>query len=818
MLIEDAGGMSPANIIVKGEHHMKKRLLSVLLALTFIMASAVVAFPASAAVITDAEFVAPEILIPETIRVPDNDLITNNQEFYLAEGTRWQQKVTTDFLAEGKKGRGTYNQQKYIVVHNTGAYPASSTALSNHNYGKNTDAEVSWHYTCGNDGIYQMIPVNEKGWHAGGNYWGTSDVNTKLEMGWVQDASNSTGIGIETATPGFPAEQTSAGELWDSDEMYEWYENTFDKTATYLAELVAYICVSLNFNPYTQIVQHYSTAAKNCPIQMRYVFGSNGKTFTFYGTYFKVFLDRMYDYYKAMGGSYVETDTTIKNVYYNPNKLVYKTGYYTGSSKINVYRAGNAVTELVGTVEAGEKVNVEVVGWNWGKVTLADGTKGWISLGNLTYAGEGYDLGTYRNASGDILNVTAINGTTATYEGGTADITTLTRVYKVTVKNSDTFGTETKYYAKGETFEVTANAPTGAFLFDLWEVTNGSASIADRYALTTTITVLDTDMDLTASYRDTYDLSVGSGSGSGRYKAGEVVSIKARNMPGKAFTKWTIDGGSGTFADANAAETTFTMGSADTEITAHYEDMGELDISEYTNVGLGAKYTTVWKGSTDIQYYGVSKDTNLTLFTDGTLASGGFTDNPKNFVAFQGTGGKGEVTFDLGSSKEISAVVLRDVSLHGGSWLGIKEGSLVVSVSTDGSTFTEVTNLVDTIYFSTPGGVKDTTLQTHLGTFDAATARYVKVDFTSEAYCLGLTEIEILSKNGGICPEPDGLTGDANGDDLVDNTDASLILKYDAGIDAVLNLDVADVDGDELVDNTDASLILKYDAGIIDSL
>jgi len=59
--------------------------------------------------------------------------------------------------------------------------------------------------------------------------------------------------------------------------------------------------------------------------------------------------------------------------------------------------------------------------------------------------------------------------------------------------------------------------------------------------------------------------------------------------------------------------------------------------------------------------------------------------------------------------------------------------------------------------------------------------------------------------------------GDVDGDGLVDNTDASLILKYDAGLlDEIAQH--ADVDGDGLVDNTDASLILKYDAGIIESL
>ncbi|MBQ3081561.1 MAG: dockerin type I repeat-containing protein, partial [Clostridia bacterium] len=62
--------------------------------------------------------------------------------------------------------------------------------------------------------------------------------------------------------------------------------------------------------------------------------------------------------------------------------------------------------------------------------------------------------------------------------------------------------------------------------------------------------------------------------------------------------------------------------------------------------------------------------------------------------------------------------------------------------------------------------------------------------------------------------------GDVNADDCVDNLDAAMILKYDAGI-IELTTDqsvVADVNGDGYVDNLDAAKILKYDAGIIDSL
>ncbi len=57
--------------------------------------------------------------------------------------------------------------------------------------------------------------------------------------------------------------------------------------------------------------------------------------------------------------------------------------------------------------------------------------------------------------------------------------------------------------------------------------------------------------------------------------------------------------------------------------------------------------------------------------------------------------------------------------------------------------------------------------------------------------------------------------GDVNGDGEIDNIDAALVLKYDAGL---LDGDstVGDVNGDGTVDNIDAALILKYDAGLIE--
>jgi uncharacterized repeat protein (TIGR02543 family) len=77
----------------------------------------------------------------------------------------------------------------------------------------------------------------------------------------------------------------------------------------------------------------------------------------------------------------------------------------------------------------------------------------------------------------------------------------------------------------------------------------------------------------TAVAPTTYTLTVNKGSGSGSYASGAVVSITANIPPsGKQFKNWTTSNG-GTFANANAASTTFTMPSNAVIITANYEDV-----------------------------------------------------------------------------------------------------------------------------------------------------------------------------------------------------------------------------------------------------
>ncbi len=833
---------------------MKKRLVLLVLVLSLVFTSAYIALPSSA--ISDAEFVAPEVYIPEYMPTADTNMLTDDTDTILGAGTRYEQNLHAEFLSTEKKQRpGTIQNQSFIVVHNTGSYPASADALNMFNYCHNTDADVSWHFSVGNDGVYQQLPVNEKGWHAGGSYWNDSikQADNCPTDNFGNYAGNSNSVGIETCVDGFPAASTASGEMWDSEEMYEWYETHYDKTATYLAQLVATICLNMNFNPYTQIVQHFNTAAKNCPMQMRYIFGTNAQ-FTVMGTYYKVFLDRMYDYYEALGGSFTSEDT-VKNVYYNSTYTSYSKGLYSSASAITAYAKPFDGAASAGTIAAGQVADVQIVSNDWGKTTLADGTKAWIKLSGLTYtAGV---LGTYKTASGDIITVTNINGDTATYAGGTASLASLTKVYKVTVESDTVFGSEAKYLAVGETFNVSAVTPVAPNLFDIWEVTYGAASIADKNATSTTVTVLNSDIVIKATYRDKYDLTVTSGRGSGRYAANSVVTVGASNKVGYKFRSWTLVSGEGTFENVYSATTNFTIGSADTVIKAEYDVNKELDVTGLENYALSKSYTTYWKGvvgsDSTCSYYDAAKfkDLSMIRLTDGLTASRD-SYQANEMVAYMGTGGTLEFTVDLGKVYDISKLLICDLPDSGGSWNDLAEGSIAISYSTDNTEWNTIDFFEDQLFFSYIGETRCINVYTHGIELGDIECQYFKVSFKSSKYVMALTEIKVFGPEGQDAViddssddssvddssiddssiddssiddssvddssiEDEVMYGDVNGDNLVTPFDASLILRYDAMLidETVIDLTAADVSGEGAVDPYDASLILRYDAMLI---
>ena len=70
-------------------------------------------------------------------------------------------------MAEGHADRpGTPMVAKYVTVHDVGGTGAGENGKGTANYCHQVK-EASWHFSVGNDGAYQTIPMNEIAWHAG---------------------------------------------------------------------------------------------------------------------------------------------------------------------------------------------------------------------------------------------------------------------------------------------------------------------------------------------------------------------------------------------------------------------------------------------------------------------------------------------------------------------------------------------------------------------------------------------------------------------------------------------------------------------------
>lgn len=93
-------------------------------------------------------------------------------------------KINENLVPVGSKNRpgtscnGNNFSCRFVAVHEVGA---SGTAINTSNYCK-TNGSTSWHFTVGNDGVYQQLPLNEVGFHAGdGTYTALEYIDTGIK-------------------------------------------------------------------------------------------------------------------------------------------------------------------------------------------------------------------------------------------------------------------------------------------------------------------------------------------------------------------------------------------------------------------------------------------------------------------------------------------------------------------------------------------------------------------------------------------------------------------------------------------------------------
>ncbi len=164
-------------------------------------------------------------------------------------------------------------QKKYVVIHNTGNFVPTATALAHHNYinslTNDPARQVSWHYTVDDKEIYHHVPDNENAWHASDGSYGEG---------------NFYGIGIEICVNGFPG-------VYEGSEYEAWlpqFKKALDNAAYLTAKLMKEHNISIE-----NVLQHndFARDKKNCPMQMRW--DSESGTYIHDGDMWRYFIDKV---------------------------------------------------------------------------------------------------------------------------------------------------------------------------------------------------------------------------------------------------------------------------------------------------------------------------------------------------------------------------------------------------------------------------------------------------------------------------------------------------------------------------------------------
>ena len=192
-----------------------------------------------------------------------------------------------------------------------------------------------------------------------------------------------------------------------------------------------------------------------------------------------------------------------------------------------------------------------------------------------------YDIGDAAYDETITLTVTENLDILATYEGVS---------YAVTVKNGTANYTEC---VSGTVVTVTADKAPEGYEFDSWTVDSQNASLADAYKATTTFTMPEGEVAVSASYKKiAYTVKVENGTSDKQsYYAGDTVTVTA-NYPasGREFNTWEAVSGNVSFADSSRWKTTFTMPATDVSLRATYKDGPSPNDNQILDLKEGAEY------------------------------------------------------------------------------------------------------------------------------------------------------------------------------------------------------------------------------------
>ena len=85
--------------------------------------------------------------------------------------------VKVQLIPKTAKGRRPQLEMKpeYITIHSTGVPTATAKNNADNVHNNKPDTQVSWHFAVDDKEAWQVLPLNEVGWHAGDGYNGTGN-------------------------------------------------------------------------------------------------------------------------------------------------------------------------------------------------------------------------------------------------------------------------------------------------------------------------------------------------------------------------------------------------------------------------------------------------------------------------------------------------------------------------------------------------------------------------------------------------------------------------------------------------------------------
>ena len=192
-----------------------------------------------------------------------------------------------------------------------------------------------------------------------------------------------------------------------------------------------------------------------------------------------------------------------------------------------------------------------------------------------------YDIGEAAYDETIYLTVTENLDIRATYEGIS---------YSVVVKDGTANYTEC---VMGTVVTITAAEAPEGYEFDVWKVETANASLADAYSETTTFTMPEAEVIISASYKKiSYKVNVENGTcDKDSYYAGDTVTVTS-NYPasGRVFNKWEAVSGNVSFADGFRWKTTFTMPATDVSVRSTYKDGPSVNDNVILDLQAGGEY------------------------------------------------------------------------------------------------------------------------------------------------------------------------------------------------------------------------------------